>query len=401
MRTLGIVMVVALAATAGRGALAEPRRAPPPSPAPLVGLTEVARVVPETGFIELATAGDGAGLLAYAVADAGGRAEVRVLELASGREVRRVDVSGLTTHPERLWFVGTGPRAAIFVAGKPVDPDGTATGVVGALFEATGKRPRKTYGPADVVTLLPHRGQPAVVVKRVAPAKRRGDTHTVQRFDVHSGKALGKARSWTVVDGHDAGLGFRVNHWRDDGTVAIGTQEGTYDRKRDLRLPDAEGRHDLLDGKRVETTPIADPIAHARRFQVLAAEGGAAAFARVADDLAGVEVWRDDRGGLVTLDQPFDRYDPQSLIWAAGDDGGVWLGLAVDPWNRPAVQRKQQDRAYFDLFRVDGGAATRVGRVLAPGKRFALGAGAGHVWLLERNVGFSRGGKALVIYRLP
>ena len=36
--------------------------------------------------------------------------------------------------------------------------------------------------------------------------------------------------------------------------------------------------------------------------------------------------------------------------------------------------------------------------MLAPKAQFAIGATAGKVWLIERNVGFDRGGKSLTIY---
>lgn len=367
--------------------------AAPVSAGEVEGFAAGPSIAPEQGFIELAIADDGAGRVAFAVADAGDHAEVRVVEVATGTELRRFDVSPLTTQPTRLAFVGD----AVFVVGPP--PEGE--GVVGALFDAAGQRGKKTFGPADVVAIHGYKGKPAVVVKTVTPAKKGGELHTVERFDPVKGRRIGKPRRWTFVGGREARLGFVVNHWTRDGFVAVGTQEGTYSKKEDMRMPDAEGRLDLLDAKKAETAPITDLIGHGLRFQLLAREGGPTTFARIADDLTGVELWRDDRKTVLELDQKFVLYDPQSLAHAVGADGTVWLGLAIDPWNRPAVDRKKADKEYFDVFRVAGTKATRVGRVLAPKKRFAIGAAAGHVWLLERNVGFSRGGKRLSFYKLP
>jgi hypothetical protein len=398
MRLSGILVAAALLFPSNAGAGKEP--------APLEGLTEVARLVPDEGLIELAIADDGAGQLAYVVADAATKAEVRVVEVATGKEVRRLDISAFTTQPERLWFVGTGAKASIFVVGKPLDaageviPDG---GDVGALFDAAGKQGKKRFGPADAVVLVTDKkGKASVAVKKTLPGPKKlpgSVVVQVERLDLKSAKRIGKARKLTLVDARDDKLRFRVNHWTRDGLVAVGTRDGTYDKKEDVRTPDREGTFDLLDGKGVVVTPIADPMAHARRFMLLAKEGGQPVFVRVADDLTGLELWRDDHGAPLALDQRFDLYDPKSLTWATGDDGTVFVGLAVDPWNRPAVDRKKQDPEYFDLFRVGGdGKAARIGRVLAAKKRFAIGATGGAVWLLERNVGFSRGGKALTIY---
>jgi hypothetical protein len=399
MRTLGLLVVATLALAPSAHAGKEP--------AALDGVTEVARLVPEEGMIELAVADDGAGQLAYVVADAASRAEVRVVEVATGKEVRRFDISAFTTQPERLWFVGTGAKASIFVVGKPLDAAGEVipdAGQVGALFDAAGKPAKKRFGPADAVVLVTGaKGKPSVAVRKTLPAPKKlpgAVVVQVERLDLKTARRIGKAKKLTLVDDRDDKLKFRVNHWSHDGLVAIGTKDGSYDKKEDVRTPDREGRYDLLDGKGVEVQPIADPMAHARRFQLLAKEGGRPLFARIADDLTGIELWRDDHGAALTLDQRFELYDSKSLTWATGDDGTVWIGLAVDPWNRPAVERKKQDPEYFDVFRVGAdGRATRVGRVLAPKKRFTLGVTAGHLWLLERNVGFSRGGKALTIYK--
>jgi len=409
MRNLG-VLVCAVAATSvlaapARGDEAANKKAAVAAPPALVGVTEVARLVPEAGLIDVAIAGDGAGLLAYVVADAASKAEVRVVDVATGAEVRRFDISAFTSQPQRLWIIGRGVKAGVFVVGRPVGADGEATTdgrVVGALFDATGKRAKKTFGPAPIVIVRnPDKPRPTVIVKQVVPGKGGAEVHQVERFDLARGKRLG-VKKLTLVGGRDDKLGFTVNHWTADGTVAVGIEDGELVKKNGSRQPDAEGRYDLVDGTKVVTTPIADPMAHARRFALLAREGSAPRFARVSDDLTAVEAWRDDVPTPLTLDQPFALYDPRSLTWAVADDGTLWLGLAVDPWNRPAVDRKKADPEYFDLFRASPDAtATRVARILAPRKRFTLGATANRLWLLERNLGFSRGGKALAVYTLP
>jgi len=407
MRAGVLVSVVAVTCGLGASARAEggndgAKKGPP---APLEGVSEVAKLVPAEGLIDTAVAVDGKGLLAYVVADAAAKAEVHVVEVATGKEVRAFDVSALTSQPERLWFIGDGPRAGVFVVGKPVGPDGevvTDGTVIGALFDAAGVEGKKKFGPAPLLLVRdPDSPKPLVIVKRVVPGKGGAEVHEVERWDLRKGKRLG-VKKLSLREGRDERLAFRVNHWTGEGTIAVGTKDGEWTKQTDTRGPDVEGRYDLVDGRKVVTTPIADPMAQARRFLVLAKEGGPPVFVRVADKLGGVELWRDDHPVDVVLDQPFALYDPSSLTWAVGDDGTVWIGLGIDPWNKPAVDRKKPDPSYFDLFRLDAAAkATRVGRVYAPKKRFAIGATAGYVWLLERSKGFTRGGKALTIYKLP
>jgi hypothetical protein len=372
-RFLPILVVLAFAAVASA------KRA---ATAKVIGLDVQHRITPSEGFIDVATADDGAGVIAYVIADAATRAEVHLVDVATHTELRSIDVSGLTLAPRRIWLVGRGDQAQLVVVGPQGTDEGDAAGVVGAVWDASGKR-RFGIGPADAIAVVERKGKPELITRTVVPAKV-GEVVQIQRYHLKNGKKNGKPKKLALVDGKNAKLGFRVNHWTDDGTVAVGTKDGGYDRRQDIRKADVEGR------------VIDDLRAHARGFQVLAAEGGAPVFARVATDQTGIEVWRDDVRTEVTLDG-FERYDPKSLVWTTDDDGKVWVGLATDPWNRAAVNRRKQDLAYFDVFRVDGATANRVGQVLAPDRRFALGATGKRVWLLEHNAGF-RGGKELTIY---
>ncbi len=371
----------------------KPIKPPPPPPPDLVDLTEVSRVTPYDGFIELMTVSDGAGLLAYVQADAATRAAVHVIDVSTGAEVRTFDIAGLTTTPHRLWFVGKGAKASIFVVGAAL----AGEGIVGGLYDATGKIAKKTYGPAPVVTLIERKGKPLVAVRTVSTGKKGGEVYSLELFDPKKGKRIGKARKLTLTNGRDDKLGFTLNHWADDGLTAVGIKDGAWSKKSNARTPDAEGRYDLTTGK-MQKVAVADLIDHKRRFDQLARSGGAAVFARVSEDVTGIELWRDEKPVVLELSEPFNLYNPDSLTWAIGDAGSAWIGLTVDPWNRPAVDRKRADSEYFDIFKVDAaGKAARVGRVLASKKRLAIGAAGGKLFVLDRNIGFDRGAKALIL----
>lgn len=364
---------------------------PPPE---LVDLTPTTFVAPETGLVDTVTAADGGGLLAYVLADAADHAEIHVLDVTSNAEVRTFDISAFTAAPERMWFVGKGASSSLLVTARNQDQL-----VVGALYDAKGVK-LKGFGPADTIAMIPSaKGKPQIMVRKVAPAKA-GETYTVQLYQpTKKAKKIGKAKKLALIDGANAKLGFRLNHWSRDFTVAVGIKEGEWSKKEDVRLPDVEARFDLITGK-MTTKSMGDLRAHKQRFDALAgATARPAIYAQITQSQDGVEVWRDEVPSVVSLDQAFELYDPKSLAYGVDDDGSVWLGLRVDPWNRPAIKRKKADLEYFDVFHVDAsGAATRKGRVLAPKAQFAIGATAGKVWLIERNVGFDRGGKSLTIY---
>ncbi len=392
------------------------------APAPLVGATEVARLEPDGAIADRAIADDGDGLLAYGWTDQATRAEVRVLDLATGKDVRAVDVSALSLRLERLWMLGTGEAATLFVVGRTED----GTQRVGALYDGAGKELRR-FGPVDGIALhtralastrkakaprKPKKGarpepitaapgfESLVITYQVEPHKSGGDVHTVTAYEPLKGKRLGKPRALHLVEGHDKKLDFRFNHWADDWTVAVGVKGGTWDKKENQRKPDVEGRYDLLAGKFTSTAAITDLYEHAGRFTVLALFPNQATFVRMSDNLVELDVWRGEQRLAVTLDQPLDQYDRKSLSWSGGR-GELLVGLKIDPWNASAVGLRREAPTYLDLYRLDGqGAGTRVARVLAGKKDFAFGVSGDKVWLVERNLGFD-GGKNLVLYTIP
>lgn len=375
-------------ATAGAAA-AQPR----PEPPPLAGATEVVKVASQAGFIDDAVAAD-ATRLAYVVADAAAKAELRVVTLATGAE-QVIDLAPVTTHPVALELVG--PR--LFVIGDR--GDGTRIAALVELADRGKGRPAGTpvyrIAPAAHVSVLPR----GVVVHRVAPGKA-GEVHTVELLAIDTGRRIGGPRA-LELDAARASkqLDLRVNHWSEGFSRAHGIKGGEWDRKENQRTPDREAVYDLLAGKFVEQVAIADLFEQRRRFAVLAAEaGGRSDFLRM--DPAGVQLWRAGRPRPVELDQPVASYDPKSLQGAVAPDGSAWIALKVDPVNPDAVARRKADPEYLDVFRAPpGGKAVRKARVLARGVRHRFGAAGDRFWLLERNAGFDRGGKRLVLYQLP
>jgi hypothetical protein len=250
-------------------------------------------------------------------------------------------------------------------------------------------------------------GQPRAALHRVTikTAGKGTVTHALELVDLDKGKRIGKLHS-LVLDGagNAARLDFHVEFWWHGFADAAGVKGGHWDPEENQRTPDVAADYDLLEEK-FSTSPIDDPIKFAKRTQVLAARPSPTdmVFARMADDLSGLELWAGGTPNDLALDQDAAQYDPASLISIVDAKYQPWLVLEVDPTNAAAVKRKRADPQYIDLFAIDSTAmkAVRKGRVLAaPKKHYASGALGDEWWLFERSVGFDRGGTSITIYKL-
>jgi hypothetical protein len=361
------------------------------APAPLVGVHQEARIAPTRGFVDDAIAAEGT-RLAYVNTDAATFTELVVYDVAAGAEKLRAALPGDLGTPVELHLVDHG---RVLVIGRTTD--GTSRGV---LVGPDGKTLRH-YGPAHDLALVERRGAPRIAVHQVSQAAGGVTRHQVELVDLATGRRIGKTRT-LEVDGHDAckKLDFQIAYWTDGYTHAVGTKGGHYDPKEDQRTPDAAGDLDVLT-RSFKVRAISDPMEHQRRLNIMHGRSGQPSFARMSNDLSAVEVWKAGVPTTLTLDQPVLQYDPTTLASSVDDHGHVWVGLVVDPVNVEAVHRKKADPPYLDLYRVDGARAVRKARVLAPAKRkLSWGVAGDRWWVLERNVGFDRGGPVLTIYKL-
>jgi len=387
-------MVMATAATAApdkvAGAPAPPDK--PKAAVPLIGVTSIATVAPARGFVDDPIAVGVGGRIAYIETDGAERAEVVLLDQG---EKARFSLPAATGVPLALAWVGTGDAARLFLVTRA--DDGRQRGVV---YDLAGKAVR-TFGPVSDVTLLTAGGPPRVALHRQSRGKSGVIRHEIELVDVDTGKSIGKGHALDVDgDGRAERLDFKVNHWLDGWTRAAGIHGGTWNKKEDQRSPDQYAEYDLMAGKFAAEAAIGDVVAHTRRMKVLAQQPNPGLFVRMSDDLATVELWRDGKPQAIELDQPVAQYDGASLSGVSEGPGRVWIGLKVDPVNRAAVSRKKADPEYLDLFLVDGNRAVRKARILAPKKRLRWGVNGDLVWVVERNVGFDRGGKSLTLYKL-
>jgi hypothetical protein len=371
---------------------APPKTATRPIPEP-VGLTEVAAFKPERGFIDDPVAVDAGGRLVFIETDGATFSTIVVVE---GDRVRsRIPLKNAVEVPLTLALVGRGGAARVFLVG--LGEDGKQRGV---LMDLEGKR-LATFGPAAEVTLLERSKPPRVSTHRVSSPGRNTVRHEIEVFDLATGKRVGATHTVALDSaGHADSLDFRVNHWLQGWTRAVGTKGGRWDAKSDQRSPDVEAEFDVINGRFVREAPISDVVAYTKRMEVMAGRPDRALFVRVSDDSTHIELWVEGKTQRIELDQPLDRYDAASVGLAIDGAGVRWIGLRVDPVNRDAVARGKADLESLDLFRIEGNRGTRQSRVPVGKRRLRWGVVGDRVWVVERNIGFERGGTVLRLYRV-
>lgn len=390
-----ISLLVLAAGAAGVAAQPQAKPAPPkivkdPPPPPEVGLQKVGELRPGRGFVDDGLAVDGGKLLVL-VRDGAGGVALHTLALADGSAGPALDLTKIA--PEAMRVTPLGDRYFVVYGAEPPR--------AGALIDGTGKVVR-AHKPATELAIRTVGGKPVVIAYSHDEHAKGGELHQIAAFDPATGKKLAKKGGKLLLgaDHRDAKLDFRPIYFLDDMTTAVGVRGGHWVKKENQRSPDTWAAYDLLTGTWTSDQPISDPMGLARRQPILTAHQGERVFARIADDLSEVEVWRDGTPVTVALDQPLEIYDPLSVQYAERG-GKLWISLTVDPTNAPAVKRQKADPRYLDLFEVDGDHATRRARLLVAKQGVRWGWAGDVWWVLEKSAGFSRGGVALQLYRLP
>jgi hypothetical protein len=382
-----------------RGADPKPTPAPPPPRGPAktkgvpTGLTEIGSFKPAKGFIDDPVAVGPGDRLAFIETDAATFATLVVVE--GGKARARFGLPSATDVPVTLALLGAGEAPRVLVISQ-----GESGQQVGALYDLAGKQVRR-FGPATDVTLIERGGRRWVALHRTRASTRSGVQHEVELIDVETGKRQGAPRRFGVDRQlRSTQYDFTVNHWLDGWTRAVGTKGGRWDARANQRTPDVYAEYDVVGGRFVREEPIKDVMLNARRFQIMAERADRALFVRVSDDGTMPELWRRGEVATVVLDQPLPRYDAASISLAVDSAGATWLGLRVDPVNREAVARGRADSETLDVFQLEGDRATLRASLPVSKRRVRWGALGDVLWVVERNIGFDRGGTALTLYQL-
>jgi hypothetical protein len=380
---------------------AQPTKAPAartvPGKAPMTAINanQIMKLTAETGFVDDVLAYDNQ-RLAYVIADTSTKAELHVVQLGCVKCVEQkqeiiVDLSPVTLRPTSLRLVGQ--RA--FVIGATEDGNQVA-----ALVELGQKSATAVYklGPAAHISVITRDGAPRVAVHKTT-ATKTGTRHDVELVALDTGKRVAAGKPFELDKDSNKKLDFRVNHWTDGYTRAVGLKGGEWNKKENVRTPDSEATYDLIGGKIVETKAISDVVEQRKRFQTLA-DVGQLDFIRMTWDNSAVQVWHHGVPRTIELDQPLASYDVTSLQGVVNADGSAWVAMEIDPVNAAAVARKKADPEYLDVFKVDAaGKGVRKARVPAKNLRFRFGTFDQYFWLLERSTGFDRGGRSITVYQ--
>ncbi|HUS64756.1 MAG TPA: hypothetical protein VMZ28_09455 [Kofleriaceae bacterium] len=364
----------------------------------------VQTVTPAKGFVDNPFAFNGAGgRLVYVNADAAELCEVVVLDLALGTEVMRLPITAFTSAPLSVADVIDGEHFLVMAHPTPDSP-----AISAAILDRTGKV-GKTYGPATDVTRITYEGEDALVLyTRTENVPKKGKpqaTHTVEIFALATGKRIGKKGTLvTDLAGASEKLDFRINHWAEGYTRAVGIKGGQYDKKEDQRSPDVEGWYDVPRATFSKKIPIADLTDHTTRFQVLAQHSNVPWFVMVQNELSGLVAYTGQAGPMpVELGESFRHYLPKSFTaQSPGVDGAVYFTLEIDPVHQEAVDRKHAAEKWIDLYKLTPGTtrAARIARLPIeddfPGMTWRARE---DVWaVLPHHLGFDRGGPRLIVY---
>lgn len=365
-------------------------------PEALVGATQVTKIAPEEGFVDDVVATDDA-RIAYIVTDGSTKATLHALTLATNED-QTTDVSSVTLHPVGLYLVG---KNALII-GQLEDGQQTA-----ALVELGGKKPIYKLGPATHITVIARDGKQRVVVNKEGAPTKTAIREEVSLHAIENGSKLGGGAVEVEDTGTAAKIDFKINHWTDGMSRAVGIKAGAWDPKENERQPDSEATYDVVAGKFIDKKPISDLFEQRKRFTLLHDQGENRTplkrdFFKVAWDNQSVALWHDGTGRTLELDQALNQYDPKSIQGVGAPDGSAWFALRIDPTNPDAVARKKADPDYVDIFHVGTDTkAQRKARVYAKGHRYFFGPMSGdRFWLLDRSNGLERGSSALIVYKL-
>lgn len=364
-------------------------------------------IAPARGFVDTPFAFNGAGgRLAYVNTDAAELCEIVVLDTNLGTEVLRLPLGAFTTAPLSIADVIDGEHFLVMTHPAPDDP-----GVKAAILDKTGKVVR-SFGPATDLVRTKYDNEDVVVTyqRDEKPPKKGGKpvvTHTVEVFSMATGKRIGKKSSIvTDLAGFSEKLDFKLNHWADGYTRAIGIKGGEYDKKEDQRSPNVEAWYDVPRATFGKKIPIADVVEHTKRLQTLSQHSNESSFILIPNALAGLVSYTEQGGPTpIELAEPFRHYLHTSLIaQKPAPDGSIFFTLEIDPVHPDAVAQKRAEEKWIDLYLLAPGTqrAQRLARLPVEDQH------PGITWrartsewaVLPRHVGFERGGPKLILYSI-
>ena len=210
----------------------------------------------------------------------------------------------------------------------------------------------------------------------------------------------GKQATWLIGK-----VAVRPLTFEEGYRVLVGVREGSFDKQRDMQLPDRVVRVDLAKGRvleELEGPEATDPI----RLAMLAMER------RPRPNLPRFVSWNADRTVLQLVDgtkleplrwdRPLAIFDGETLQSGTLDGETAWLAIKIDPLNPIAGEQKRRDPDDLEVHTVDTKRGVPERRLVLDGLgRSATVDVRGHtVAVLRRQKVMSRGGISIEVHAL-
>src|SRR5215213_9880399 len=284
-----VMSLIALLASAPADAQQAPTPAPskqpspPPDPGPPPvpgGQAKAPRffIKAEKGFIDdpfdLAPE---AGVMAVLLTDAASFARIDLIDLASGKPRRTIEIGD----PQRMFE-------------RVVVADADAGVVLVSRDAGTGRRSAQYYdaqgkvagilGPLDEIGLVRVDGQRTLIAVTHTPG-RDADTYRVTRHAIKGLTRAGKPNVFTLTKAGDLKRPpLKVAAWQKAFSEIVGLEPGEYDKQRDIRLPDRGAVVDTQTGAISWKAEIGDVVAWAAATQLRKKMPGRGLFAVFSPD---------------------------------------------------------------------------------------------------------------------
>jgi hypothetical protein len=345
--------------------------------------------------------------LAVLLTDAASFARIDIIDLETGRPRRTVTLGDPQRLFERVLFADDGAGIVL------ISRDAGSGRRSAQYFDAHGK-PSALVGPATDFGLTSRDGEHFLL----AVSRQNGAGGEVVNITRHRATGLGrvgKAKAVAISKADELrSPPLKQVSFQDGYAALVGLAPGSYDKARDIRLPDRAAVFDVLAGDFSFRTDVSDVVAWATATELRKKLPGRSLFAVLAPDLKAFDLvdWLGRRAPL-ELPTPLRYYDPSTLVELEPGRGGLLFSLATDPLHPEALARRKKDPAYLDIYWARAAAAksgasldplrpnlNRLLRAPADDRPTAWLAAGGYAAVLRKHKNFSRGGSLLEIFPL-
>ncbi|MBW2734239.1 MAG: hypothetical protein JRH20_17765 [Deltaproteobacteria bacterium] len=353
---------------------------------------------PDKGFVDDPIAFSASGThMAFILSDSATFMDVAVLELSSQKIIKRLPLGAISHVPQGLHFLDDNTLLWIWSDSQKGNQG------AGLIWLDGKKRRKRQIKGATRLQLVAYEG--AKVLAAATRQDKKGGGYKM-RVQLHRLSDLRRIRAASVTVRADATLkrpALRVLYWGPGFTTLVGLKRGKFDKKRDLRLPDAAVWFDVLRRREITAYTPQKLVSWTQALEMREAHGQQRRFLHVDQNLKPLYLVS-ERNHPTPLATPvaWRLYEPKSLAQRESWDGkDLFFSMTIDPVNPDAVARKKADKERADIYRVDAtGKPVILGKVLTGKRGFTWVVGKNHFAYMRKLKGFARGGKSIEVHAL-